>query len=95
MDHFRSDWPLLVVAPSALRMVWRDQALQWLSIGEDQVQVILQGKQILSCLSFQHVLSNEPSILHCEGVFTVILWNRCTFPPKETQGRCKAGDYFI
>ena len=45
MDHFRSDWPLLVVAPSALRMVWRDQALQWLSIREDEVQVILQGKQ--------------------------------------------------
>eukprot|EP00434_Breviolum_minutum_P024181 symbB.v1.2.021347.t1/scaffold1839.1/size99268/3 len=45
MDHFHSDWPLLVVAPSALRMVWRDQALQWLSIREDEVQVILQGKQ--------------------------------------------------
>ena len=51
MDHFRSDWPLLVVAPSALRMVWRDQALQWLSIREDEVQVILQGKQMLSCLN--------------------------------------------
>lgn len=39
MSQFQEDWPVLVVAPSALRMVWRDQALTWLPLKEKDVQV--------------------------------------------------------
>ena len=28
--QFETEWPLLVVAPSSLRFVWREQAAQWL-----------------------------------------------------------------
>ena len=28
--QFHDEWPLLIVAPSSLRFVWRDQAAQWL-----------------------------------------------------------------
>lgn len=48
--QYTSDWPALVIAPSALRMVWRDQALAWLPhlLKPDDVQVLAQGKQKVS-----------------------------------------------
>lgn len=46
--QYEAEWPLLVVAPSSLRFVWREQAAQWLPhlVGADggQVQVIRTGK---------------------------------------------------
>ncbi|CAE8590077.1 unnamed protein product [Polarella glacialis] len=45
--QYEGDWPVLVVAPSALRLVWRDQATTWLPhiLGPGDVQVLSQGKQ--------------------------------------------------
>ena len=28
---YRNEWPLLVLAPSSLKLVWRDELLRWLS----------------------------------------------------------------
>ncbi|CAE7224482.1 Zranb3, partial [Symbiodinium pilosum] len=46
--QYEAEWPLLVVAPSSLRFVWREQAAQWLPhmVGAEggQVQVIRTGK---------------------------------------------------
>eukprot|EP00929_Paragymnodinium_shiwhaense_P087402 TRINITY_DN4758_c0_g4_i1.p1 TRINITY_DN4758_c0_g4~~TRINITY_DN4758_c0_g4_i1.p1 ORF type:complete len:1168 (+),score=190.77 TRINITY_DN4758_c0_g4_i1:154-3657(+) len=45
---FQQEWPLLVVAPSSLRYVWRDQAAQWIPhiVGSDgsSVHVLASGK---------------------------------------------------
>eukprot|EP00927_Polykrikos_kofoidii_P031324 TRINITY_DN26962_c0_g1_i1.p1 TRINITY_DN26962_c0_g1~~TRINITY_DN26962_c0_g1_i1.p1 ORF type:complete len:792 (+),score=159.47 TRINITY_DN26962_c0_g1_i1:98-2377(+) len=45
--HYGSEWPVLVVAPSALRLVWRDQALQWLPhhLAPHEIQVVSKCKQ--------------------------------------------------
>eukprot|EP00929_Paragymnodinium_shiwhaense_P037370 TRINITY_DN19924_c0_g2_i1.p1 TRINITY_DN19924_c0_g2~~TRINITY_DN19924_c0_g2_i1.p1 ORF type:complete len:917 (-),score=199.05 TRINITY_DN19924_c0_g2_i1:119-2812(-) len=44
--QYSSEWPVLVVVPSTLRLVWRDQALSWLPhlLEPDAVQVITTGK---------------------------------------------------
>ncbi|CAE8659517.1 unnamed protein product [Polarella glacialis] len=48
-DQYREDWPVLVVCPSSLRWVWKEQALQWLShtVGANDVQVIQKGSEDL------------------------------------------------
>lgn len=44
--QYQSEWPAIVVAPSALRFVWRDQALSWLPwLCPADVQVLSQAKQ--------------------------------------------------
>jgi len=44
---YRSEWPVLVVVPSSLRLMWKDQALTWLPhhLTADQVTVLDKGKQ--------------------------------------------------
>eukprot|EP00927_Polykrikos_kofoidii_P055896 TRINITY_DN50082_c0_g1_i1.p1 TRINITY_DN50082_c0_g1~~TRINITY_DN50082_c0_g1_i1.p1 ORF type:complete len:744 (-),score=119.89 TRINITY_DN50082_c0_g1_i1:433-2433(-) len=44
--QYTDEWPMLVVAPSTLRLVWRDQALTWLPhiVQAESIQVLLCGK---------------------------------------------------
>eukprot|EP00039_Didymoeca_costata_P010504 m.141447 g.141447 ORF g.141447 m.141447 type:complete len:701 (-) comp14851_c0_seq3:3-2105(-) len=43
--HYSSEWPLLIICPSSLRINWAEEVQQWLGIGEEQIQVITTGKQ--------------------------------------------------
>ncbi len=46
--HYRRDWPLLIVAPSSLRLSWRAELCRWLpGLDEDEVHVIMRGKDPL------------------------------------------------
>lgn len=44
--NYKSDWPCLIIAPSSLRSVWRDEAIKWLShiLQPHEVQVLWNGK---------------------------------------------------
>mmetsp|Transcript_13972 Transcript_13972/g.33857 ORF Transcript_13972/g.33857 Transcript_13972/m.33857 type:complete len:841 (+) Transcript_13972:68-2590(+) len=45
--EFVDDWPVIVVVPPSLRLMWKDQLLQWTSrafLGEDEVQVVSTGR---------------------------------------------------
>jgi SWI/SNF-related matrix-associated actin-dependent regulator of chromatin subfamily A-like protein 1 len=44
---FKEEWPILVVVPSALRYVWRDQALLWLPnhVQASQIQIVEKSKE--------------------------------------------------
>lgn len=44
--QFESEWPLLVVAPSSLRFVWRDQVVQWLPHVGNHVHVVRNSKDV-------------------------------------------------
>jgi len=46
--NYREDWPCLVVAPSSMRFVWRDQIVEWLEVQAEQVQVLTNGKEKLN-----------------------------------------------
>eukprot|EP00928_Gymnodinium_smaydae_P078931 TRINITY_DN62983_c0_g1_i1.p1 TRINITY_DN62983_c0_g1~~TRINITY_DN62983_c0_g1_i1.p1 ORF type:complete len:776 (-),score=190.93 TRINITY_DN62983_c0_g1_i1:157-2427(-) len=43
--QYLEDWPLLVICPSSLRWVWREQVLQWLPdlVEPEEVQIIKKG----------------------------------------------------
>lgn len=46
-----SDWPLLVICPSSIRFVWREQISRWLGgliDGKKHVQVVTKGKDVVS-----------------------------------------------
>ncbi|KER30254.1 hypothetical protein T265_03304 [Opisthorchis viverrini] len=47
---YRSDWPLLVVAPSSVRFSWRDQCMRWLSgplrITSADILVVANGRDM-------------------------------------------------
>ena len=45
---YESDWPCLVVVPSALRLVWKNELLRWLpDLGEDDLSVVMKGSDRL------------------------------------------------
>jgi hypothetical protein len=45
--HFREAWPLLVLAPAALRLNWREELLKWLEghVAAENISVVLKGKE--------------------------------------------------
>ncbi|CAK9101320.1 unnamed protein product, partial [Durusdinium trenchii] len=65
----RAEWPLLVVAPSSLRFVWRDQAAQWLPhlVGDDgqDVHVVRNSKDKV-CKSAKLVVCTYDLLRRCE-----------------------------
>eukprot|EP00931_Biecheleriopsis_adriatica_P063530 TRINITY_DN38492_c0_g2_i1.p1 TRINITY_DN38492_c0_g2~~TRINITY_DN38492_c0_g2_i1.p1 ORF type:complete len:750 (-),score=183.32 TRINITY_DN38492_c0_g2_i1:155-2404(-) len=48
--QYQEDWPVLVVCPSSLRWVWKEQALEWLAglVADGDVQVIQKGAETLN-----------------------------------------------
>lgn len=43
--YYRSEWPVLVLAPSSLRLNWREEFIRWVPwLTKLQVNVVLQGK---------------------------------------------------
>ena len=46
---FRSDWPLLIICPSSLRLNWKHELSRWLP-GEEDVRLVLCGKDVEAIL---------------------------------------------
>jgi len=69
--QYQDEWPLLVIAPSSLRFVWRDQASQWLphlaGPEGDRVQVVRNSKDKVSKTA--HIVVCTYDLLRrCEGL---------------------------
>ena len=51
---YKSDWPLIIMWPSALKLVWRDEILKWISdANKDDIHILnaskdkfIQGKNV-------------------------------------------------
>ncbi|KAJ3046750.1 Swi SNF matrix associated, actin dependent regulator of chromatin, partial [Rhizophlyctis rosea] len=41
---YRTEWPVLVICPSSLRLTWQAEIQKWLSVESDAIQVIFSGK---------------------------------------------------
>ena len=61
MAAFNKDWPLLVVCPSSLRMVWEEELQEWLPPNllptPDNVYTIMSGKVRSSNACIKHLLT--------------------------------------
>eukprot|EP00405_Crypthecodinium_cohnii_P008804 CAMPEP_0206437790 /NCGR_PEP_ID=MMETSP0324_2-20121206/11241_1 /ASSEMBLY_ACC=CAM_ASM_000836 /TAXON_ID=2866 /ORGANISM="Crypthecodinium cohnii, Strain Seligo" /LENGTH=751 /DNA_ID=CAMNT_0053905119 /DNA_START=140 /DNA_END=2393 /DNA_ORIENTATION=+ len=46
-NQYPDDWPVLVICPSSLRLVWREQILEWLPafVHPDEIQVLKKGTE--------------------------------------------------
>ena len=42
---YKADWPLIIIWPSALKLVWRDEILKWIyDIPIDEIQILSTNK---------------------------------------------------
>eukprot|EP00746_Dinoflagellata_sp_MGD_P137699 gnl/MRDRNA2_/MRDRNA2_71462_c0_seq1.p1 gnl/MRDRNA2_/MRDRNA2_71462_c0~~gnl/MRDRNA2_/MRDRNA2_71462_c0_seq1.p1 ORF type:complete len:715 (-),score=158.26 gnl/MRDRNA2_/MRDRNA2_71462_c0_seq1:51-2048(-) len=75
--QYMDEWPALVVAPSAVRLVWREQAQFWLShvLDADDVQVLCRGQDAIKqstklvIISYDLLARNEKFQRRADGQF--------------------------
>jgi len=57
---YKSDWPLLILAPSSLKFVWRDEIRKWLPmIPKGQIEVVQSSKNAFSTQSQIFIMSYD------------------------------------
>ncbi|KNC96497.1 hypothetical protein, variant [Spizellomyces punctatus DAOM BR117] len=45
---YRSEWPVMVICPSSLRLTWQAEICKWLDLPEERIQVIFASKDRVS-----------------------------------------------
>ncbi|TGZ60821.1 hypothetical protein CRM22_008316 [Opisthorchis felineus] len=99
---YRSDWPLLVVAPSSVRFSWRDQCLRWLSgplrITSADILVVANGRdmdginqyttKLITIISYDLMAKHAEQLRLCN--FGVIIMDESHFLKNSKASRTKA-----
>ena len=67
---YQKDWPVLVICPSSLKFVWRDEVAQWLSeiINKNEIQVIKQSKNEFKEKIKYYIISYDLSVRMIEKI---------------------------
>ena len=48
MNEYRSEWPLIVICPSSLRLTWAEAITTWIEgISENDITVVFKGRIFL------------------------------------------------
>ncbi|KAG5573929.1 hypothetical protein H5410_063695 [Solanum commersonii] len=71
----RESWPVLVLAPSALRLHWALMIQQWMSIPSSEILVILSQCSGSNKGGFKIVPSNTKKSIHLDGVFNIVSYD--------------------
>ena len=59
---YKEDWPILIICPSSLKFVWRDEILKWIpDINDDKIniQIIKSGKEYFKCGVKMYIISYD------------------------------------
>ena len=62
---FKEDWPILIICPSSLKFVWRDEILKWIpDINDDKinVQIFKTSKDLFKCGVKIYIMSYDLTV---------------------------------
>ncbi|KAK4725828.1 hypothetical protein R3W88_030745 [Solanum pinnatisectum] len=71
----RESWPVLVLAPSALRLHWASMIQQWMNIPSSEILVVLSQCSGSNKGGFKIVPSNTKRSIHLDGVFNIVSYD--------------------
>ncbi|XP_006349876.1 SWI/SNF-related matrix-associated actin-dependent regulator of chromatin subfamily A-like protein 1 isoform X2 [Solanum tuberosum] len=71
----RESWPVLVLAPSALRLHWASMIQQWMNIPSSEILVVLSQCSGSNKGGFKIVPSNTKKSIHLDGVFNIVSYD--------------------
>ncbi|CAM9872577.1 unnamed protein product [Discosporangium mesarthrocarpum] len=94
---YRSDWPLLVIAPSSARFHWQHELLKWLekeTLTKEQVIVVCNSKQELAVdtkvvITSYELVNRMKATLH-DFNFGVVVCDECHYLKNARAARTKA-----
>ncbi|KAK9968980.1 hypothetical protein ABG768_027197 [Culter alburnus] len=92
--YYRSEWPLLVVAPSSVRFTWAEAFRRWLpSVRADDINVVVTGRDslrsgLINIISYD--LLNKMDKLPPSSPFSVIIMDESHFLKNMKTVRCRA-----
>jgi SWI/SNF-related matrix-associated actin-dependent regulator 1 of chromatin subfamily A len=62
---YKEEWPVLIICPSSLKFVWRDEILKWIpNINDDKIniQIFKSSKDIFKCGVKFYIMSYDLTI---------------------------------
>ncbi|RXN16995.1 SWI SNF-related matrix-associated actin-dependent regulator of chromatin subfamily A 1 [Labeo rohita] len=92
--YYRSEWPLLVVAPSSVRFTWAEAFRRWLpSVRADSINVVVTGRDslrsgLINIISYD--LLNKMDKKQPSSPFSVIIMDESHFLKNMKTARCRA-----
>lgn len=92
--YYRSEWPLLVVAPSSVRFTWAEAFRRWLpSVRADSINVVVTGRDslrsgLVNIISYD--LLNKMDKQQPSSPFSVIIMDESHFLKNMKTARCRA-----
>lgn len=83
---YMQEWPCLVVVPSSVRFMWRDEALEWVNIVPEEIVVVKTGKQQMKLttrlviVSYDMIVRNEALRVRPDGQpYGVVVLDECHY----------------
>ncbi|XP_046902966.1 SWI/SNF-related matrix-associated actin-dependent regulator of chromatin subfamily A-like protein 1 isoform X2 [Hypomesus transpacificus] len=92
--YYRTEWPLLVVAPSSVRFTWAEAFQRWLpSVKPDSINVVVTGKDnlhsgLVNIVSYDLLSRMDKQLL--AKPFNVLIMDESHFLKNMKTARCKA-----
>ncbi|XP_023539953.1 SWI/SNF-related matrix-associated actin-dependent regulator of chromatin subfamily A-like protein 1 isoform X2 [Cucurbita pepo subsp. pepo] len=71
----RESWPVLILAPSSLRLHWAAMIQQWLKIPSSDIHVVLSQNCGSNKSGFTILSSSTKSTIHLDGLFNIISYD--------------------
>ncbi|KAL8491822.1 hypothetical protein ACS0TY_023437 [Phlomoides rotata] len=71
----REAWPVLILAPSSLRLHWASTIQQWLNIEPSDILVVLSQSNGSNRAGFNIVPSNSKGPINLDGIFNIVSYD--------------------